>query len=77
MSVDDAIAMPEPAPERRDLPGRAARDQLGLILHLDPQNLVRIAGPEAASMVEGILDERGRNRRRLPPHVWLLRRMGM
>ena len=57
--------------------GRAARDRLGRVLHIDPRNLVRIAGAEASSMVEGILDERARNRRRPPAHVWLLRRMGM
>lgn len=69
--------MSERVAERRDTLARAARDRLGLILHIHPRDLVRVAGMEAASMVEGILDERARNRRRLPPHVWLIHRMGM
>lgn len=69
--------MNEPASERRDLRARAARDELGSILHIDPRNLVRVAGAEAASMVEGVLDERARNRQGVPLHVSLLRLVGM
>ena len=69
--------MSERISERRDIPARAARDQLGRILHIDPRNLVRLAGTEAVSMVEGILAERARNHPRAAPHVWRARLMGM
>lgn len=63
--------------ERRDVTGRAARDQLGLILHIDPRNLVRVAGVEAVSMVAGILAERARNHPGGAPQVWRARFVGM
>lgn len=70
--------MRESIPERRDLPARAACDQLGHILHIDRRDLVHLADAEATSMIEAILDERERNRSRGQPlHASLLRRMGM